>query len=222
MNNYKKTFIPIDDFISNIESLIQQRIVEIAENGHVFRVCDTWYEIYYENDYGMNINLYYGRSRGSINNYQYSAKVVGKGSSDRIKADTLFEQLKEIYSMHCLCNATDIVKILSKYMELIQKCTAIEKLSEDCFLLYFGLEKYIVIRKEQYNSVKNYVYQKVEITKDANGGHQIVYKGIDYYSIKSLFSILNVIFTVNQLAKYGKIDKELLKALDCEGKASKS
>lgn len=206
-----KFFISIDEFVSNIENLISKRIVEITEEGHIFRVNNIWYGIYYENNYGMNINLYNGFEENAIDNYQYSAWVVGSGSPDRIKADNLFKQLKEIYSMHRLCETTSIVRILSQYVTFFQAITEIDKLSENSFVLYCGEIKYSVTKREIYDKHYNYVIQRVEITKFENNSTQTICENNDYYSVKVLYSVLNTLFSINQLSKYGKLENCLLK-----------
>lgn len=209
-----KNFISIDEFVNNIEILISKKIVEITEDGHIFRINDTWYGVYYENNYGMNINLYSGFKEDSIDNYLYSAWVVGSGSPDRIKADNLFKQLKELYCIHRLCDTTKIVKILSTYVDIFQKITAIDKLSADSFVLYCGDTKYVVVRKEYYDKYYNYVIQCVEITIFENNVSQQVYESKDYYTVKTLISILNTFFSINQLAKYEKYDMNLHKIFE--------
>lgn len=211
-----KIFISIDEFVSNIENLISKRIVEITEEGHIFRVNSTWYGIYYENNYGMNINLYSGFGEDFIDNYQYSAWVVGSGSPDRIKADNLFKQLKEIYSIHRLCDTTSMVKTLSQHVDFFRQITEIDKLSESSFVLYCGEIRYSIIKRENYDKHYNYVIQCVEITKFENNNIQTISENNDYYSVKLLYSILNTLYSINQLAKYGKFENCILEMFNIQ------
>lgn len=112
----KKTFIDIDTFISNIETLINQGISEITKGGQMFKVNSTWYIVYYDNNYGMNINLESGADRNNIDTYLYSAWNVGAHSEERNKTDKLFEKLHEIYVLHQLFNKTNIIKSLKNML----------------------------------------------------------------------------------------------------------
>ncbi|EYA39721.1 hypothetical protein [Bacteroides fragilis] len=210
----KKTFIDIDTFISNIETLINQGISEITKGGQMFKVNSTWYIVYYDNNYGMNINLESGADRNNIDTYLYSAWNVGAHSEERNKTDKLFEKLHEIYVLHQLFNKTNIIKSLKKYADILERCTSFEKLSESTFVLHFNNIKYCFIRKERYNSVCNSVEQYIEVSKyGENHVPQLVYESDNIDSIQSLYSILNAVYYINKTETGNSIDYNLICAL---------
>lgn len=210
----KKTFIEIDTFISKVETLINQGISEITENGRIFKVNSTWYIVYsdFEEHQGMNINLECGTDRNTIDTYLCSAWTIGgKLSPPRIKANELFEKLHEIYVIHQLFNKTNIIKSLKKYADILERCTSFEKLSESTFVLHFNNNKYCFIRKERYNSVCNSVEQYIEVSKyGENHVPQLVYESDNIDSIQSLYSIFNAVYYINKTEQGNSIDYNLI------------
>ena len=213
----KKTFIDIDTFISNIETLINQGISEITENGRIFKVNSTWYIVYFdfEDHKGTSINLECGTDRNNIDTYLYSAWTIGgKLSPTKIKADELSEKLHEIYVLHQLFNKTNIIKSLKKYTDILERCTSFEKLSESTFVLHLNNIKYCFIRKERYNSVCNSVEQYIEVSKyGENHVPQLVYESDNIDSIQALYSILNAVYYINKTETGNNIDYNLICAL---------
>lgn len=207
----KKTFIDIDTFINNVETLINQGISEITKNGRIFKVNSTWYIVYLENNYGMTINIESGTDRNNIDTYLYSAWNVGTHSEERNKTDKLFEKLHEIYVIHQLFNKTNIIKSLKKYADILERCTSFEKLSESTFVLHFNNNKYCFIRKERYNSVCNSVEQYIEVSKyGENHVPQLVYENDNIDSIQSLYSIFNAVYYINKTEQGNSIDYNLI------------
>lgn len=213
METEKKTFIDVDTFISNVETLINQGITEITKDGQIFKVNSTWYIVYNDNNYGMNINLKSGTDRNNIDTYLYSAWAVGANSEERKKTDKLFEKLHEIYVFHQLFNKTDIIKSLKKYADILEKCVSFEKIAESTFVLHFNNIKYCFIRKERYNSVCNSIEQYIEVNKYENHIPQLVYENDNIDYIQSLYSIFNAVYYINKTKQGNSIDYKLICAL---------
>ena len=93
-------YIDIDDFVSNVETLINQGIADIRESGNLFKVYGTWYRIYsdYVKYQGMRVNLKKGIDGNNIDISLYSAWTVGgKLSESRIMVGKLYDKLHEIF-----------------------------------------------------------------------------------------------------------------------------
>ena len=64
-----KEIIDLEIFFQKVDALIKKGCsVIIKEHNwyYTFRIYDNWYSIYYDNDYGMNINLSKGDSIDAI------------------------------------------------------------------------------------------------------------------------------------------------------------
>ena len=209
-------YIDIDDFVSNVETLINQGIADIRESGNLFKVYGTWYRIYsdYVKYQGMRVNLKKGIDGNNIDISLYSAWTVGgKLSESRIMAGKLYDKLHEIYIFHQLFNNTNVVKSLKKYTSIIKRCTSLEKFSDNIFILCFNNNKYCFTKKERYNSLCNNIEQYVEVDKYDKHTPSLVYKSDNIDSIQSLYSILNTVYYINKTKQGYGIDYTLACAL---------
>lgn len=206
----KKNLIEINTFISNVETLINQGISEITENGKIFKVNSTWYHVYdkfEKNGGGMFIHLESGTDRNNIDTYCYSVCTNGLST----EANYLLGKLYDTYIYHQLFNKTNIIKSLKKYADILERCTSFEKLSESTFVLHFNNNKYCFIRKERYNSVCNSVEQYIEVSKyGENHVPQLVYESDNIDSIQSLYSIFNAVYYINKTEQGNSIDYNLI------------
>ena len=209
-------YIDIDDFVSNVEKLINQGIADIRENGHLFKINETWYRIYldYVKYQGMRVNLKKGIDGNNIDVSLYSAWTVGgQQCESRIMASKLFDKLHDIYIYHQLFNNTNVVKSLKKYTSIIKRCTSLEKFSDNIFILCFNNNKYCFTKKERYNSLCNNIEQYVEVDKYDKHTPSLVYKSDNIDSIQSLYSILNTVYYINKTKQGYGIDYTLACAL---------
>ncbi|MEI6754791.1 MAG: hypothetical protein WCK78_16695 [Paludibacter sp.] len=87
----------VEEFILNVKQITEQGVAEIIKQSpwwYTFRVSTTWYDVNYENKYGMFLRCDQGESVTSITtNLFKSEALIGNKSELRKKGDSMFDYL---------------------------------------------------------------------------------------------------------------------------------
>ena len=210
-----KEIIELEIFFQKVDDLFKKGCsVIIRENNwyYTFRIYDSWYSIYYNNDYGMNINLSKGDSIDAITTHVYSAWCVGNKSQERTKCESFFLKLNKLYVAQNLFNKTFIIDVLKNFIDLLENIESIEKLSENIFIVKVNKICYSFIRKESYNTIfkrRDTILIVSQVDNNSDG----IYEEKNYDKIASIFAMLNVVWELNKCRNNVQIDEKLFSFL---------
>lgn len=210
-----KEIIELDIFFQKVDDLLKKGCsVIIRENNgyYIFRIYDSWYSIYYDNDYGMNINLSKGDSIDAITTHVYSAWCVGSKSKARIECDLFFLKLNKLYVAQNLFNKTFVIDVLKNFIDLLENVESIEKLSENVFILKIHDMCYSFIRKENYNTIFKR-RDTILVVSQVDNNSDAIYEEKNYDKIASIFSMLNVVWELSKCRNGVQVDEKLFSFL---------
>jgi hypothetical protein len=206
----------VDEFILNVKLITEQGVAEIIKQSpwwYTFRVSTTWYNVNYNNDFGMFLRCDKGESVTSITtNIFNSEPLIGNKSELRKKGDTMFDYLEKIYIAQRVFSNDKIVKSLRNYLSFIEKATHVDKLSNSIFDVEIDGVKYIFERNDKFSFERNLVLPTLEIKYLSNNKLKI--KSVeDYTKIDSIFAVLNAIFYLNKTVDEGIKEDEIFELL---------
>lgn len=205
--------LSLSDFISKVKEITNHGIAEISkvsDKNYIFRVSEVWYRISYYNDFGMVIGLTSGADRNDITNLICHSEIMLNGTSLRKEGDSFMSHFEEIYVSHLVFKNKNILTSLSKYISIIEKCSLINKLSSDVFVIVVDNVKYIFERTCKYSIEKDTVLRILEISCFSENGLKTK-KIYDYKKIESILSVLNAIYFLNKNAEDDIMEDEILK-----------
>lgn len=206
----------VDEFILNVKLITEQGVAEIIKQSpwwYTFRVSTTWYDVNYNNDFGMFLRCDKGESVTSITtNIFNSEPLIGNKSELRKKGNTMFDYLEKIYIAQRVFSNDKIVKSLRNYLSFIEKATHVDKLSNSIFDVEIDGVKYIFERNDKFSFERNLILPTLEIKYLSNNKLKI--KSVeDYTKIDSIFAVLNAIFYLNKTVDEGIKEDEILELL---------
>ena len=208
----KTDTLSVNDFTSKVKEITRQGVAEIIkfnDRWYKFRVSTFWYDVGYYNEMGMVFKLLQGEDSTNTTNLICSSEWMPNGSPLRKQGDMFFDYLEKIYVSHLVFKNDRLTNSLKNYISLIAKCSALEKLSNNVFVMVIDNIKYVFERNEKYNIERQFVLPFLEIKYTAN--NEMKTKKIDEYKkIDSIFSVLNAMYYLNKTEENELVEDEIL------------
>jgi len=167
----KTDTLSVNDFTSKVKEITRQGVAEIIkfnDRWYKFRVSTFWYDVGYYNEMGMVFKLLQGEDSTNTTNLICSSEWMPNGSPLRKQGDIFFDYLEKIYVSHLVFKNNKLSNSLKNYISLIAKCSAIEKLSNNVFVIIIDNVKYVFERNEKYNIESQFVSPILEIKYTTN------------------------------------------------------
>lgn len=201
----------VNDVINTLESIINNGITNIrlyngnGFNGYLFKSVNKWYKFIYVFNYGTTIKLLQGDEEEDINTVLFQTFKIVNRSCWMLQFNKILDKVKQLYILQKSVNGQTV-----RFIDLIDQCESIEKLSEDIFTL--KLQKQSARRNLCFERIKNITNYKY-ITTHLNVSHykynelvNIIYESDDESFISSVFDMLNAIYYLNKASRCITLD----------------
>ena len=182
----------VNDAINTLESIINNGITNIRLYIYVF-------------NYGTTIKLLQGDEEEDINTVLFQTFKIVNRSCWMLQFNKILDKVKQLYILQKSVNGQTV-----RFIDLIDQCESIEKLSEDIFTL--KLQKQSARRNLCFERIKNITNYKY-ITTHLNVSHykynelvNIIYESDDESFISSVFDMLNAIYYLNKASRCITLD----------------
>ncbi|WP_042369617.1 hypothetical protein [Bacteroides neonati] len=190
------------EFTNYMEELIKNGVDEIVENkkeNYTFLIGNYWYNIKcQECSYGYR--FYVKLARGiNISSMDETVFISPQYSnSEKKKFKGLFDCIEIQYIKHKIFDNEKIARYFKNYIQLIERCTQILRLTENVFIVYIDDIKYSFERSEKYISKDCPVQINLLINRYIDGRSEKIYEKMDYRKNEAIFSVLNAVYYLNQ------------------------
>lgn len=190
------------EFTNYMGNLIKKGVVEIVENkkeNYTFLIGNYWYNIQ-RKESGFGYKFYVKLTRGiNISLIEETVYVSPEySSSEKNKCKDLFDCIEIQYIKHKILDNEKIARYFKNYIQLIERCTQILKLTENVFIVYVDGIKYSFERSEKYISKDCPIQTSLLINKYVDGKAERIYEKMDCRKNEAIFSVLNAVYYLNQ------------------------